>query len=668
MSLFRLQADYRPMGDQPRAIAELLASLRSGNTHQTLLGVTGSGKTFTMANIIAELDRPALVLAHNKTLTAQLAQEFREFFPDNAVHYFVSYYDYYQPEAYIQKTDTYIEKESTINAEIDRLRHATTESLLTRRDVIIVASVSCIYGIGDPRDYESQVIRLARGERVRMESLISQLVAVQFERTNTDFAGGNFRILGDTIDIYPASREEYYSIEFFGDEIERISRKEPITNRLIAEEKSIAIFPAKHFVTTEATVADVVPLIRAEMEARVKHFHDSGDLLRAERIKTRVEYDLEMLSEVGYVNGIENYSRFFARRGAGEAPSTLLDFFPRDFLAFIDESHISIPQVGGMYAGDRARKESLIENGFRLPSAFDNRPLKFDEFETRLGQRIYVSATPADYEQERSSVIAQQVIRPTGLLDPEIEIADMEYMVDDLMGRIRRTIAAGERVLVTTLTKKSSEELSEYLASNALKVRYLHSEIETVERLEILRDLREGNIDIIVGVNLLREGLDLPEVSLIAIIDAEKVGFLRSTRSLLQIIGRAARNSAGRVVMYSSRDPETGKPKVSPAMRDAIGETYRRREIQEAYNTEHGITPTTVVSRIKTLELPSKKKDYETPALKGKSKDALLKRLELEMDVAAANLEFEKAAELRDEILALSRESESASAKPPRKK
>ncbi|HRI36412.1 MAG TPA: excinuclease ABC subunit UvrB [bacterium] len=658
MSLFNLRSDYSPTGDQPRAIETLLSSLQSGNAHQTLLGVTGSGKTFTMANIIATLERPALVLAHNKTLTAQLAQEFKEFFPDNAVHYFVSYYDYYQPEAYIQKTDTYIEKESTINAEIDRLRHATTESLLSRRDVIIVASVSCIYGIGDPRDYESQIIRLSAGERVRLETLISQLVAVQFERSSTDFDPGMFRILGDTIDIFPRSREEYYSIEFFGDEIERIVRKEPITNRLIAEESMIAIFPAKHFVTTEATVADVVPQIRAEMEERIKHFTDAGDLLRAERIKTRVEYDLEMLSEVGYVNGIENYSRFFARRSAGEAPSTLLDFFPKDFLTFIDESHITIPQVGGMYAGDHARKESLIENGFRLPSAFDNRPLKFDEFESRLGQRIYVSATPADYELGKSEAIAEQVIRPTGLLDPEIEIADMEYMVDDLMGRMRTVIGRGERILVTTITKKSSEELSEYFASNGLKVRYLHSEIETVERLEILRDLREGIIDIIVGVNLLREGLDLPEVSLIAIIDAEKIGFLRSTRSLLQIIGRAARNSNGRVIMYSSRDPETSLPKISQAMHEAIGETNRRREIQQAYNAKHGVTPTTVVSRIKSLDLPSKKKSYETPELKGKGRDKLLKRLELEMDVAAANLEFERAAELRDEILALTRDTE----------
>lgn len=647
MNPFRLASKYAPTGDQPQAIEELCASLQAGNRHQTLLGVTGSGKTFTMANVVARLQRPTLVIAHNKTLAAQLAQEFKEFFPDNAVHYFVSYYDYYQPEAFVVKTGQYIEKEATINEEIDRLRHAATESLLSRRDVLIVASVSCIYGIGEKEDYGSGRMKFSVGESYRLESILDSFVALQFRRATADFLPGSFRVMGDQLEVFPASSETFWSLSFFDGELESIVRKEAVTNRVLEEVETVTVFPAKHFVTSPETVAEIVPRIRAELDARLKIFRENGKLVEAERLKMKTEYDIEMLTEVGYVNGIENYSMYLSKRGFGETPSTLMDFFPEDSLTFIDESHITIPQVGGMYAGDRSRKENLVEFGFRLPSAMENRPLKFEEFEKKITQAVYVSATPSAYELEHSSVIAEQIIRPTGLLDPKIEIEDMEFMADSVMKNLKAVRAKNERALITTLTKKSSEELAEYLASNGIKVRYLHSEIETIERLEILRDLRTGKIEVIVGVNLLREGLDLPEVSYIGILDAEKVGFLRSVSSLLQIIGRAARNSNGRVVMYSH-----GK-KISAAMDKAIGETNRRRAVQEAYNEAHGITPTTIVSSIKEIGLKGKKlakTDYSGDPR------AVLKRLELEMDVAASNLDFEMAAELRDKISELREE------------
>ena len=567
-----------------------------------------------MANIIEKIQRPTLVIAHNKTLAAQLAQEFKEFFPENAVHYFVSYYDYYQPEAFIVKTGTYIEKEATINEEIDRLRHAATESLLSRKDVIIVASVSCIYGIGEREEYEAQILKIRKDGRETIDSIITNLVQLQFKRTKTDFKPGNFRIQGDILDIFPASSELFYSIEFFGDDIERIVQKVPITNEIITSFDEITIFPAKHFISSSTTIEEVIPKIKEELDERLAFFKSQNDFVKIERLKTKVEYDLEMMQEVGYVNGIENYSMYLSKRKPGSSPTTLIDFFPKDFMTFIDESHISIPQIGGMYAGDRARKENLIDNGFRLPSAFENRPLRFEEFEKKIGQTIFVSATPSKYEAAHTEATVEQIIRPTGLLDPEISIEDMEYVADSLMGHIQSTIKRGERFLITTITKKSSEELAEYLASNGIKVRYLHSEIETIERLEILRDLRLGKTDGIVGVNLLREGLDLPEVSFIGILDAEKIGFLRSTSSLLQIIGRAARNVHGYVVMYS------------------------------------GITPETIVSRIKDTGLKGKKL-HDDEAMRGENPRTRIKRLELEMDIASANLDFELAAEIRDELL-----------------
>lgn len=646
--MFQLQSPYSPTGDQPEAIRTLVESIEKGNRYQTLLGVTGSGKTFTMANIIETLQRPALILAHNKTLAAQLAQEFKEFFPNNAVHYFVSYYDYYQPEAYVVKSWAYIEKEATINEEIDRLRHAATESLLTREDVIIVASVSCIYGIGEVDEYEKQVIRIKKWASYVIEELISTLVMLQFRRATADFKPGMFRVLGDTFEIWPSSSEEVITFEFFGDEIERITKRVPLTYEIIEWLDEAVIFPAKHFVTSKDVVTDVLPLIKHEMEEQVELFKSQGKLLEAERIKMRVEYDMEMLQEVGYVNGIENYSMYLSRRLPGDPPSTLIDFFPPEFLTFIDESHMTIPQIGGMYAWDRARKENLVNYGFRLPSALENRPLRFPEFEAKTGQTIFVSATPSTYEAEHEQVVAEQVIRPTGLLDPVIEIEDMEFMVDSLMKHIRLAISRKERALITTITKKSSEDLATYLAENGIKVRYLHSEIETIERLEILRDYRMGTIDVIVWVNLLREGLDLPETSFIAILDAEKIGFLRSKTSLLQIIGRAARNVNGYVIMYSH-----GK-RQSIAMRDAIDETNRRREKQHNYNVAHHITPETIISSIKEVQIPSKKKDeYAIDSNDRERVKIRMKRLELEMDVAAANLDYERAAELRDELFAL---------------
>lgn len=644
MSIFRLSSQYSPTGDQPEAIAKLLESLDAGHQFQTLLWVTGSGKTFTMANIISRLQRPALILAHNKTLAAQLAQEFKEFFPDNAVHYFVSYYDYYQPEAFVVKSGAYIEKEATINEEIDRLRHAATESLLTRKDVIIVASVSCIYGIGEADEYEKQCLRFKVGEDYRLEALIAALVNLQFKRSTADFKPGMFHVIGDTLEIWPSSSEEIYRLEFFWDTIDRITKIEYLTHRLLEERDNIVIFPAKHFVTTKSVIDEVIPKIKEEMESQVEFFKNAGKLVEAERIQMRVEYDMEMLTEVGFVNGIENYSMYLSNRNPGDAPSTLLDFFSKDYLMFVDESHMTIPQIGGMYAWDRARKENLVNYGFRLPSALENRPLKFDEFEKKSGQTIFVSATPGKYEYTQDSIIAEQIIRPTGLIDPPIAIEDMEYMVDSLMRNITEAISRGERSIITTITKKSSEDLAQYLSENGMKVRYLHSEIETLERLEILRDFRMGVTDIVVGVNLLREGLDLPETSFIGILDAEKIGFLRSKTSLLQIIGRAARNVNGHVIMYSHGQ------KMSTAMIEAIEETMRRREVQIAYNIAHDITPRTIISSIKEIGIPSKKKDtFDWGHIANIW--VYIKRLELEMDVASANLDFERAAEIRDELL-----------------
>ncbi len=645
--LFKLNSPYSPTGDQPEAIRTIVDSIRSGNDFQTLHGVTGSGKTFTMASIIQELQRPALIMAHNKTLAAQLAQEFKEFFPESAVHYFVSYYDYYQPEAFVVKSGTYIEKEATINEEIDRLRHAATESLLTRKDVIIVASVSCIYGIGEVAQYEAQCIKFELNREYIIENVIRELVMVQFTRSTADWKAGMFLVKWDVIEIWPSSSESIIRLEFFGDTLERISRVEHLTHRLIEDMDEVVIFPAKHFVTEKWVIESVIPKIKEEMENQVKFFTENGKLVEAERIKMRVEYDLEMLTETGYVNGIENYSMYLGNRNVGEAPATLMEFFDKDFLTFIDESHMTIPQIGGMYAGDRARKENLVGYGFRLPSALENRPLRFAEFEEKIGQTVFVSATPSKYEAAHEKVVAKQVIRPTGLLDPVITIEDMEYMVDSLMRNIAAATARGERSLITTITKKSSEDLATYFAENGLKVRYLHSEIETLERLEILREYRLGNIDVIVWVNLLREGLDLPETSFIGILDAEKVGFLRSKTSLLQIIGRAARNVNGYVIMYSAGC------KISDAMRDAMQETSDRRDIQIAYNTLHGITPRTIISSVKEVSIPSKKVEtFEDGAMKW-NVSTYIKRLELEMDVAAANLDYEKAAQIRDELITI---------------
>lgn len=688
MWIFKLHSKYKPTGDQPEAIKKLVQSLKDGNNFQTLLGVTGSGKTFTMANIIAEMDKPALIMAHNKTLAAQLAQEFKEFFPENAVHYFVSYYDYYQPEAYVVKTGAYIEKEATINEEIDRLRHAATESLLTRRDVIIVASVSCIYGIWEVEQYDKQAIRIEKWKEYILENLLRELVSMQFVRSVAEWKPWMFLVKWDTLEIWPSSSEEIIRLEFWGDELDRITKIEYLTNELIEELDEIKIFPAKHFVTEKWIIEEVLPKIKSEMEERVKFFQENWKLVEAERIKMRTEYDMEMMNEVGYVNGIENYSIYLGNRKPWDAPSTLIEFFRAlgeneknsdkknfsDFLTFIDESHITIPQVGGMYAWDRARKENLINYGFRLPSALENRPLKFDEFEQKIGQTIFVSATPSKYELDHQKVVAEQVIRPTGLLDPEIFIENMEYMTDSLMKHIREAISKNERALITTITKKSSEDLALYLAENGIKVRYLHSEIETIERLEILRDYRLGEIDVIVGVNLLREGLDLPETSFIGILDAEKIGFLRSKTSLLQIIGRAARNANGKVVMYvhekSNKNYTENEENfleenieclnyarknnlaVSIAMQESIIETYRRRKIQHEYNLKNNITPKTVISSIKEISIPNKKTEvFDSGKMTKENLKTYIKRLELEMDVAAANLDFEKAKEIRDELI-----------------
>ena len=646
MQRLELITPYEPSGDQPTAIAELVGRIHAGEKQQVLLGATGTGKTFTMANVIAETQKPTLVLAHNKTLAAQLYNEFKAFFPNNAVHYFVSYFDYYQPEAYIARSDVYIEKDSQINEEIDRLRHAATSSLLSRRDVIIVASVSCIYGIGSVEDYDGLSIPVAVGERKVRDKFIRQLTDIQYQRNDIDFHRSTFRVRGDVVDVFPAGEEAAYRIEFFGDDVEKITRINPLTGEIEAKLEQYRIFPGSHYVTPHDKLKQALGKIEKEMDMRVVEFEKQNKLIEAQRIKQRTKFDLEMLEQTGFVKGIENYSRYLTNREEGEQPATLLDYFPDDYLLMIDESHMTIPQVRGMYNGDRARKEILVEYGFRLPSALDNRPLTFLEFEKHINQVMYVSATPAAYELERSPSPSQQIIRPTGLLDPRIEVRPIDGQVDDLIAEIRDTVAKKQRVLVTTLTKRMAEDLTEYLQELNIKVQYLHSEVDTLERSDILRDLRLGVYDVLVGINLLREGLDLPEVSLVAILDADKEGFLRSEQALIQTIGRAARHIDGRVIMYG--DVMTG------SMQRAIEETNRRRAIQEAYNTEHGITPEGIKKAIAdSLPRSEPKEDKKKLNLSKIPKDEykhLVKELSGQMDLAAANLEFEKAAELRDLI------------------
>ena len=647
MTKFQLKSDYKPTGDQPAAIEQLVSGLRAGEKEQTLLGVTGSGKTFTMANIIQQVQRPTLILSHNKTLAAQLYGEFKNFFPDNAVHYFVSYFDYYQPEAYIPRSDTYIEKDSQINEEIDRLRHAATDSLLSRKDVIIVASVSCIYGIGSVEDYDGLSIALKINERRVRDKFLRQLTDIQYQRNDIDFHRGTFRVRGDVVDVYPAGEELAYRIEFFGDEIDRITKIDPLTGEILGKLDALKIFPSSHYVTPQAKLKVALGQIEHELEDRLALFKRESKLLEAQRLQQRTRFDLEMLEETGFVKGIENYSRYLTNREPGEQPATLLDYFPDDYLLLVDESHMSIPQVRGMYNGDRARKEVLVEHGFRLPSALDNRPLTFTEFERHVNQAIYVSATPAEYELSRSPEPAQQVIRPTGLLDPPIEIRPVEGQIDDLLAEIRETVAKHERVLVTTLTKRMSEDLAEYLQELNIKVAYLHSDVDTLDRTDILRDLRLGVYDVLVGINLLREGLDLPEVSLVAILDADKEGFLRSRQALIQTVGRAARHEKGHVIMYADH--------ITKSMQETIDETTRRRKIQETYNKEHNITPTGIqraVGKGMRPDLPEEAKRAKVD-LKKIPKDeygSLIKDLTSQMDLAAANLQFEVAAELRDLI------------------
>lgn len=647
MSEFRLESDYTPTGDQPTAIAALTKQLDAGTNHQTLLGVTGSGKTFTMANVIQHAQKPTLVLSHNKTLAAQLYAEFRRFFPDNAVHYFVSYFDYYQPEAYIARSDTYIEKDSQINEEIDRLRHAATDALLSRRDVIIVASVSCIYGIGSVEDYDGLSIRVAVGERRVRDKFLRQLSDIQYQRNDIDFHRSTFRVRGDVVDVFPAGEEVAYRIEFFGDEVDRITRIDPLTGEILANLKAHKIFPGSHYVTPQEKLKEAIQQIEVELAQRLETFKKEGKLLEAQRLQQRTRFDIEMLSETGFVKGIENYSRYLTNRQPGEQPATLLDYFPDDYLMFIDESHMTIPQLRGMYNGDRARKENLVEYGFRLPSALDNRPLTFTEFEKHVNSVIYVSATPAEYELQRSPEPVQQVIRPTGLLDPPIEIRPIEGQIDDLVAEIRDTVAKKQRVLVTTLTKRMSEDLTDYLKELDIKVAYLHSDVDTLDRTDILRDLRLGVYDVLVGINLLREGLDLPEVSLVAILDADKEGFLRSEQALIQTVGRAARHESGRVLMYADH--------ITKSMQRTLDETTRRRKIQETYNTTHHITPTGISRGIEKgmrPDLPeeAKKAKLDLRKIPKDEYGHLIKDLTAQMDLAAANLEFEKAAELRDII------------------
>lgn len=648
MNRFILHSDYQPTGDQPQAIRQLVGGLRSGEREQTLLGVTGSGKTFTMANIIAERNVPTLILAHNKTLAAQLFSEFKQFFPENEVHYFVSYFDYYQPEAYIASSDTYIEKDSAINEEIDRLRHAATDALLTRRDCVIVASVSCIYGLGSPSDYYDLSITVKTGERRLQDKFLRQLMDIQYHRNDIDFARGTFRVRGDVVDVFPASGETAYRVEFFGDDVDRITHIDPLTGEIIDEPSQFTLFPSSHYATPKQKIQAAIEGIRREYDERVAWFEANDKLLEAQRLTQRTKYDLEMLEQTGFVKGIENYSRYLTNREPGEQPATLLDYFPDDFLMMVDESHATIPQVRSMYNGDRARKEVLVQYGFRLPSALDNRPLRFDEFNHHINQVIYVSATPGDYELERSPAPAEQVIRPTGLLDPEISVRPTDGQVDDLIAEIKDRIDKKQRVLVTTLTKRMAEDLSSYLTDMGVKTAYIHSEIDTLERGDILRDLRMGVYDVLVGINLLREGIDLPEVSLVAIMDADKEGFLRSERSLIQTIGRAARHVDGAVIMYGDT--------ITDSMRLAIDETKRRRSIQQAYNQKHGITPRGITKAIdEGLRAIIPQKEDEKPKLDLKKipKDeyaSLVKDLTGQMKLASANLEFERAAELRDLI------------------
>jgi len=645
VSKLRLVSDYQPTGDQPTAIKQLTEGIGNGERNQTLLGVTGSGKTFSMANVIANTQKPTLVLSHNKTLAAQLYNEFKMFFPDNAVHYFVSYFDYYQPEAYIPRSDTYIEKDSDINEEIDRLRHAATSALLSRRDVIIVASVSCIYGIGSVEDYGDMAVKLKTGERRLRDKLLRHLSDIQYSRNDIDFHRSTFRVRGDVVDIFPAGEEAAYRVEFFGDELERITQINPLTGEIEKQLKEKTIFPGSHYVTPNEKLQRALQKIRDESEERIAWFKMNDKLIEAQRIEQRVKFDLEMLEQTGFVKGIENYSRYLTNREPGEQPATLMDYFPDDYLMIIDESHMTIPQVRGMYNGDRARKEVLVEHGFRLPSALDNRPLTFSEFERHLNQTIFVSATPAEYELSRSPEPARQVIRPTGLLDPIIEVRPVSGQVDDLIAEIRDTVKKGQRVLVTTLTKRMAEDLTEYLQELDIKVAYIHSEVDTLDRTDILRDLRLGVYDVLVGINLLREGLDLPEVSLVTILDADKEGFLRSEQALIQTVGRAARHQEGRVIMYADR--------VTGSMQRAIDETSKRRVIQEAYNKEHNITPTSISREVSQMLPHAEKEEAPKLDLKKIPKDEykhLLKDLTAQMNLAAANLQFEKAAELRDMI------------------
>ena len=645
---FEIKSAFKPTGDQPEAIKQIVTSINNDEKFQTLLGVTGSGKTFTMANIIREVKKPTLILAHNKTLAAQLYSEFKEFFPNNAVEYFVSYYDYYQPEAYVASSDTYIEKDASINDEIDKLRHSATASILERDDVIVVSSVSCIYGIGDPDDYKKLMLSIRTGMEIDRDTLIRKLVDIQYERNDINFVRGTFRVRGDILELFPASDDEKaIRIEFFGDEIDRIVEIDYITGKILGTRNHIAVFPASHYVTTPEKVAHAVEAIEKELAERVQYFKDNDKLLEAQRIEQRTKYDIEMLNEIGTCQGIENYSRHITGREEGEKPYTLMSFFPEDFLLIVDESHVTIPQVRGMYAGDRSRKKSLIDNGFRLPSAYDNRPLNFTEFEENINQVLFVSATPGPYEIEHSTTVAEQIIRPTGLLDPIIEVRPIENQIDNLVGEINKVVEKNERVLITTLTKKMSEDLTNYLKEIGMKVKYLHSDIDTLERTEIIRDLRLGKFDVLVGINLLREGLDIPEVSLVAILDADKEGFLRSETSLIQTVGRAARNAEGRVIMYAD--------KITRSMAATIEETKRRREIQSKYNEENGIVPKTIVKEVRDSIETLKPADDEVVFGIAESEDEYevqnnIETLQKEMMEAAQNLQFERAAQLRDKI------------------
>ena len=652
---FELHSSYKPSGDQPQAIEKLVKGIKEGKKHQTLLGATGTGKTFTISNVIKEVNKPTLVIAHNKTLAGQLYSEFKQFFPNNAVEYFVSYYDYYQPEAYVPQSDTYIEKDASINDEIDKLRHSATSALFERRDVIIIASVSCIYGLGDPEEYKEQVVSVRTGMEIERDQLLRRLVDVQYERNDVNFQRGTFRVRGDVVEIFPASRDEHcIRIEFFGDEVDRIREVDALTGEILGERNHVAIYPASHFVTREEKMKIAIENIEKELEEQLEKFREEGKLLEAQRLEQRTKYDLEMMREMGFCSGIENYSRHLTLREPGATPYTLLDYFPDDFLLVVDESHVTLPQVRGMYNGDQARKQVLVDYGFRLPSALDNRPLKFEEFEKHINQAIYVSATPGPYEKEHCPEMVEQIIRPTGLLDPTIDVRPIEGQIDDLVDEINKRTKKNERVLVTTLTKKMAEDLTDYLKEMGIKVEYLHSEIKTLERIEIIRELRKGTFDVLVGINLLREGLDIPEVSLIAILDADKEGFLRSETSLIQTIGRAARNANGHVIMYADN--------MTDSMKKAIEETKRRRSIQEAYNKQHGITPKTIQKNIPELiratHAAEAEEKYITKVTKGKKLtkselDKLIATLEQEMKEAAKALDFERAAELRDTIFEL---------------